>query len=105
LLEPLKPISLCAAIAIYPGAIKNDGHRSLTNYEWSIDSIVPSSQDVVAINNILSDHNKFQKTTLSIPELILPEISNITFSLKFENFLGLKGQSFGSILTLNKASP
>jgi hypothetical protein len=66
---------------------------------------MPPSQDVAAINNILSDHNKFQKSTLSIPELTLPEISNITFSLKFKNFLGLKGQSFGSILTLSKASP
>ncbi len=44
-------------------------------------------------------------TTLSIPELILPESSNITFSLTYENFLGNKGESFGTILTSGKTSP
>jgi hypothetical protein len=103
------PVSLCTSTTIRFGSRRRTGNRLFNNIEWLLTDIAPSSLNTDAnqklINDILLIANNLQLRILTIPELIMPELADVTFQINFKNFLNNAGSTNVVLQTLSKISP
>ncbi|CAD8203896.1 unnamed protein product [Paramecium pentaurelia] len=81
----------------------NDGFRGLKNIIWTY--IVYGSFGNGDLDNFVQQQTSLQLLDLNIDALILPIQSNITFTVRFSNFIGQQSQQIIKILTHSGAAP